>query len=52
MESKLCQSILTDVISTSNLTGAQIQTVIPKNGRYMTLEEIQENVTLDDDVHG
>ncbi|EXK37270.1 threonine aldolase [Fusarium oxysporum f. sp. lycopersici 4287] len=37
---------------TSNLTGAQIQTVIPKNGRYMTLEEIQENVTLDDDVHG
>jgi|SRR6478735_5978805 threonine aldolase len=38
--------------STSNLTGAQIQTVIPKNGRYMTLEEIQENVTLDDDVHG
>jgi threonine aldolase len=37
---------------TSNLTGAQIQTVVPKNGRYMTLEEIQENVTLDDDVHG
>ncbi|KAF5026295.1 hypothetical protein F66182_1616 [Fusarium sp. NRRL 66182] len=36
---------------TSNLTGAQMQTVVPRNGRYMTLEEIRENVTLDDDVH-
>ncbi|KAF4468173.1 threonine aldolase [Fusarium albosuccineum] len=37
---------------TSSLSGAQIQTIVPKNGRYMTLEEIMENVVLDDDVHG
>ncbi|KAM6519440.1 hypothetical protein FALCPG4_013074 [Fusarium falciforme] len=37
---------------TSALTGAQIQPIVPKNGRYMTLEEIMANAVLDDDVHG
>jgi threonine aldolase len=32
-------------------TGATMLTVIPKNGRYLTLEDIQENVVLGNDVH-
>src|SRR3954465_1312547 len=28
-----------------------IKTVVPKNGIYLTLEDIQANVYLDDDVH-
>lgn len=26
--------------------------VVPKNGRYLTLEDVKANVTVDDDVHG
>ncbi|KAM5345312.1 hypothetical protein ACJ41O_011174 [Fusarium nematophilum] len=36
---------------TSNLTGAQMAPVVPKNGRYLTLEDVLENATLDDDCH-
>lgn len=35
----------------SALTGAMIKTVVPKNGIYLTLEDIKANVYLDDDVH-
>ncbi|KAJ5321907.1 Aromatic amino acid beta-eliminating lyase/threonine aldolase [Penicillium brevicompactum] len=32
-------------------TGATMQTVVPKNGSYLTLEDIQKNAVLDDDIH-
>ncbi|CAI7627680.1 unnamed protein product [Penicillium pancosmium] len=32
-------------------TGATVQTVIPKNGVHLTLEDIQKHAVLDDDVH-
>ncbi|THC94667.1 hypothetical protein EYZ11_005852 [Aspergillus tanneri] len=35
----------------SSLTGAMVQPVIPKNGSYLTLEEIQKYAVLDDDIH-
>jgi threonine aldolase len=43
--------MLTFVPSVSSLTGASVKTVVPKNGRYLTLEDIKANVHLDDDVH-
>jgi threonine aldolase len=33
------------------LTGATLKTVVPKNGIYLTLEDIKANIHLDDDVH-
>ncbi|KAI1339640.1 threonine aldolase [Xylariaceae sp. FL0016] len=33
------------------LTGAMPMPVRPSNGRYLTLEDIQSNITLSDDVH-
>jgi threonine aldolase len=35
----------------SSLTGAQVMAVIPRNGVYLTLEDIKENAILSDDVH-
>lgn len=35
----------------SSLTGAMVQPVIPKNGTYLTLEDIQKKAVLDDDIH-
>ncbi|KAK4191846.1 pyridoxal phosphate-dependent transferase [Podospora australis] len=35
----------------SSLTGATVKPVVPKNGVYLTLEDIKANVHLDDDVH-
>lgn len=34
------------------LSGALTRPVVPKNGRYITLEEVQEAVDLRSDVHG
>lgn len=35
----------------SSLTGAMIQTVIPRNGLYLTLEDVQANAVIGTDVH-
>lgn len=35
----------------SALTGAMVKTVVPKNGIYLTLEDVRANAHLDDDVH-
>ncbi|KAB8231973.1 hypothetical protein ETB97_004789 [Aspergillus alliaceus] len=35
----------------SSLTGATVQTIDPKNGSYLTLEDIQKYAVLDDDIH-
>lgn len=35
----------------SHLSGAMLQSVRPSNGLYLTLEDIQTNVVLSDDVH-
>jgi len=35
----------------SALTGAMLKTVVPKNGVYLTLEDVKANIYLDDDVH-
>ncbi|KAE8149198.1 pyridoxal phosphate-dependent transferase [Aspergillus avenaceus] len=35
----------------SSLTGAMVQTIVPKNGKHLTLEEIQKHAVLDDDIH-
>ena len=32
-------------------TGATVQTVVPKNGIHLTLEDIQKYAVLDDDIH-
>lgn len=36
---------------TSSLTGAMMKGVVPKNGVYLTLEDITRNVVVSDDVH-
>ncbi|KAK7420987.1 hypothetical protein QQZ08_010161 [Neonectria magnoliae] len=36
----------------ATLSGGQITPVVPKNGRYLTLEDVMANATLDDNVHG
>lgn len=35
----------------ASLSGAMLKTVVPKNGIHLTLEDVQENAALDDDVH-
>lgn len=35
----------------SSLTGAMVQTVVPKNGIYLTLEDVQANAVTGTDVH-
>ncbi|TGJ88236.1 hypothetical protein E0Z10_g560 [Xylaria hypoxylon] len=35
----------------ASLSGAMLTALKPSNGRYLTLEDIQENVVLSDDVH-
>ncbi|KAK3309589.1 pyridoxal phosphate-dependent transferase [Chaetomium strumarium] len=35
----------------ATLTGALVKAVVPKNGVYLTLEDVRANVHLDDDVH-
>ncbi|EPE31495.1 PLP-dependent transferase [Glarea lozoyensis ATCC 20868] len=35
----------------ATLSGALVNGVVPKNGVYLTLEDIKENVVLGDDVH-
>ena len=35
----------------SSLTGALVMGVVPRNGVYLTLEDIKENAILSDDVH-
>lgn len=32
-------------------TGATVQTVVPKNGVYLTLEDVQKHAVLDDNIH-
>jgi threonine aldolase len=39
------------LLSVATLTGALVKTVVPKNGVYLTLEDVKANVYLDDDVH-
>lgn len=36
---------------TASLCGALVEGVVPKNGVYLTLEDIKKNVTISDDVH-
>jgi len=35
----------------ASLCGALVQGVVPKNGVYLTLEDIKKSITLSDDVH-
>ncbi|KAM7207090.1 Pyridoxal phosphate-dependent transferase [Rhypophila sp. PSN 637] len=35
----------------SSLTGATVQPIAPRNGVYLTLEDVKANAHLDDDVH-
>ncbi|KAI1075106.1 pyridoxal phosphate-dependent transferase [Whalleya microplaca] len=35
----------------SSLSGAMVQVVVPRNGVYLTLEDVQSNAVLDDNVH-
>lgn len=35
----------------SSLTGAMVQPILPKNGAYLTLEDVQRYAVLDDDIH-
>ncbi|KAI0009132.1 pyridoxal phosphate-dependent transferase [Xylariaceae sp. FL0662B] len=35
----------------ASLSGAMLQTVVPRNGLYLTLEDVMSNVVLGDDVH-
>ncbi|KAK2850703.1 hypothetical protein FQN49_005403 [Arthroderma sp. PD_2] len=36
----------------STWTGAYVKGIVPKNGNYLTLEDIKPHVVLSDDVHG
>lgn len=36
---------------TASLCGALVEGVVPRNGVYLTLEDIKKNVTISDDVH-
>ncbi|KAH8674622.1 pyridoxal phosphate-dependent transferase [Tricladium varicosporioides] len=36
----------------ANLCGALVKGVVPKNGVYLTLEDIEKNVVLGDEIHG
>ncbi|KAI8680469.1 Beta-elim-lyase domain-containing protein [Fusarium keratoplasticum] len=36
---------------TSSLSGAQFQPVVPKNGKYLTLEGVHDHVVLGQDIH-
>lgn len=36
---------------TASLCGALVKGVVPKNGVYLTLEDIKKNVTISDDIH-
>lgn len=36
----------------ASLCGAQIEPVVPANGSYLTLEDVQANAVLSDDIHG
>ncbi|KAH6670590.1 pyridoxal phosphate-dependent transferase [Halenospora varia] len=36
----------------ANLCGALVKGVVPKNGVYLTLEDIEKNVILGDEIHG
>ncbi|KAI9776579.1 MAG: hypothetical protein M1839_009483 [Geoglossum umbratile] len=35
----------------ASLSGAHVQSVVPKNGLYLTLEDVEKNVVLGEDVH-
>jgi len=39
------------VNSVSNLTGASLKAVAPRNGTHLTLEDVMEHACIDDDVH-
>jgi len=47
----LKETMLTCGNRVSALTGAMLKTVVPKNGVYLTLEDVKANIYLDDDVH-
>ncbi|KAH8675445.1 pyridoxal phosphate-dependent transferase [Xylariales sp. PMI_506] len=53
--SVLCDSrshvVIHEAGGVSSLTGATVVPVLPKNGLYLTLEDIKEHVSIDDDVH-
>ncbi|KAH7370699.1 pyridoxal phosphate-dependent transferase [Rhexocercosporidium sp. MPI-PUGE-AT-0058] len=36
----------------ASLSGALVKGVVPKNGVYLTLEDVQKNVVLGDEIHG
>jgi threonine aldolase len=36
---------------TSSLSGAMMKAVVPRNGKYLSLEDVSENAYIDDDVH-
>lgn len=42
---------MTDVDSVSSLTGATVKPVVPKNGIYLTLEDVKANVVISDNFH-
>lgn len=44
-------SALGATYSVATLTGALVTPVLPENGIYLTLEDVQKNVVLTDDVH-
>ncbi|KAK1968867.1 beta-eliminating lyase [Colletotrichum sublineola] len=39
------------IIKVASLSGAMIKPVVPRNGAYLTLEDIEATADLDDDVH-
>jgi len=43
--------VLYEAGGAASLCGALIKTVVPKNGHHLTLEDVQTNACLDDDVH-
>ncbi|KAL7921013.1 pyridoxal phosphate-dependent transferase [Trichoderma austrokoningii] len=43
--------ILYEAGGVSSLTGATVKPVVPKNGIHLTLEDIQANVVISDNVH-
>lgn len=39
------------VASVASLCGAMVKPIVPRNGAYLTLEDIMDNADVDDDVH-
>ncbi|OCK85094.1 hypothetical protein K432DRAFT_318943 [Lepidopterella palustris CBS 459.81] len=46
-----CHIIQHEAGGVASLSGAMVQPIVPKNGKYITLEEVQKNAVVSDDVH-